>query len=220
MKALVLAAGRGERMRPLSDQTPKPLLQANKRSLIEHRLLALKAAGITDCVINISYKGEQIQQALGNGDQLGLKIIYSDEGEQALESAGGIIHALPLLGDKPFVVVNADIWTDFDFSTLPKQPDLSAFLILVDNPAHHLAGDFSIDNNGIINRDGDKKFTFSGIGVYHPRLFKRYTPGVRSLLPVLLDAMQEGQVGGRYYQGRWLDIGTPERLNALRNMLE
>jgi MurNAc alpha-1-phosphate uridylyltransferase len=219
MKAMVLAAGRGERMRPLTDDTPKPLLKAGGASLIEHRLKALADAGIRDCVINLAYRGRQIRETLGDGARLGLNLRYSDEGNRPVETAGGIIQALPLLGEAPFILVNADIWTDFDFSTLPDAPAGLAHLVLVNNPGHHRAGDFAL-NNGRVSAEGTPMLTYSGIGVYRPELFKGLAPGVRPLLPLLLDAIHRDRVGGLHYTGYWRDIGTPERLAELDRYLQ
>lgn len=214
MKAFILAAGRGERMRPLTDTTPKPLLPVAGRALIEHHLLALAAADIRDIVINTAWLGERIQATLGDGARFGVRIRYSHEPEGALETAGGIINALPLLGDEPFVVVNADIWTDYDFSRLPPAPDGLAHLVLVDNPPQHPHGDFALQAGRVLER-GDRQLTYSGIGVYQPHLFEGLQPGVRPLAPLLREAMAQGQVSGEHYSGRWFDIGTPERLRQL-----
>ena len=215
MKAMILAAGRGERMRPLTDSTPKPLLKVAGKALIEYHILALAKAGIQELVINTAWLAEQIQTTLGDGSQYAVKIQYSDEGEQALETAGGIIKALPLLGDKPFVVVNGDIWCDYDFANLPAQPKELAHLIMVDNQPHHLQGDFSLQKSGHLSAEGEDKLTFSCIGLYHPDLFANLETTVQPLAPLLRDAMQQEKVTGEYYQGEWLDIGTPERLSEL-----
>lgn len=215
MKAMILAAGRGERMRPLTDSTPKPLLKVAGKALIEYHILALAKAGIKELVINTAWLSEQIKTTLGDGSQYAVRIQYSDEGAQALETAGGIIKALPLLGNEPFVVVNGDIWCDYDFMSLPAQPDGLAHLIMVDNPLHHPLGDFSLQANGYLSAEGENKLTFSGIGLYHPRLFENLEATVQPLAPLLRDAMQQEKVTGEYYQGEWLDIGTPERFSEL-----
>lgn len=214
MKAMILAAGRGERMRPLTDTTPKPLLKIADKSLIEYHILALKKAGINELVINIAWLGEQIKIALGDGENYGVQIHYSDEGEQALETAGGIIKALPLLGDDDFIVVNGDIWCDYDFSRLPTKPQGMAHLVMVDNPQHHPQGDFAL-HNALLSTEGENKLTFSGIGLYRAALFENLAATVQPLAPLLRTAMQQGKVSGEYFQGQWLDIGTPERLAEL-----
>ena len=219
VKAFILAAGRGERMRPLTDNIPKPLLKTGGKTLIEHRLLALKKAGISECIINVAYLGEQIQQLLGTGEQWGMNIKYSDEGSHALESGGGIINALALIGNDPFIVVNADIWTDFDFCTLPKAPPKLAQLILVDNPEHNPKGDFTL-KNGTVSADGDNMLTYSGIAVFRPELFKHFPPGSQPLRPILISAMQSNNINGQHFEGIWRDIGTPKRLQDLQKMLQ
>jgi MurNAc alpha-1-phosphate uridylyltransferase len=214
MKAMILAAGRGERMRPLTDDIPKPLLQIGHKSLIEYRLESLRDAGISDCVINLSYRAQQIREYLGDGKRWNLKIQYSHEGEQPLESAGGIIQALPLLGNEPFILLNADIWTDFNLSLLPVKQKSLAHLVMVDNPEHNPAGDFSL-HQGMLGNNGRSMLTYSGIGIYHPLLFSGYAPGKRPLKPILVNAIEQKQVSGEYYSGNWSDIGTPERLAQL-----
>ncbi len=223
MKAILLAAGRGERMRPLTDHTHKALLKAGKHRLIEYHLLALKQAGIEQCLINTAYLSQQIQDTLGDGSRYGLSIQYSDESQQALETAGGIINALPLLGSAPFLVVNADIWTDYPFAQLvakaQRKVDYWAHLVLVNNPEHHPAGDFSLKNDKLSRADTDK-LTYSGIGVYTEKLFTDFAPGKRPLLPVLLNAIKAGQLSGEHYTGQWMDIGTPSRLEQLDRHLQ
>lgn len=214
MKAMILAAGRGERMRPLTDHTPKPLLKAGGKPLIMHTIEQLVSAGITGLVINHAHLGAQIEDALGNGSAWGAEIQYSPEAE-ALETAGGIIHALPLLGDQPFLTVNGDIATDFAFAGLSQIPLKLAHLILVNNPEHNPGGDFVLTETGLIKAGGGAKLTFSGIGLYRPEFFQGQTPGKRKLLPLLLAAMAENQVTGELYNGFWLDVGTPERLQQL-----
>ena len=214
MKAMLLAAGRGERMRPLTDDTPKSLLRIGGQTLIERHLHALAQAGIRELVINHAHLGEQLVAAIGNGSAYGVEVVYSPEPPGALETGGGIFHALPLLGVAPFLVVNADIWTDFPFATLPAQPDGLAHLVLVDNPEHHSAGDFSLTDNRV-SRRGPVMLTFGGIGVYRPELFAGCHPGPFPLAPVLRQAMDAEQVSGEYYPGTWFDIGTPQRLEAV-----
>jgi MurNAc alpha-1-phosphate uridylyltransferase len=210
---MILAAGRGERMRPLTDSTPKPLLPLAGRPLIEYHLWALAAAGVREVVINHAHLGHRLEDALGDGSRWGLAIAWSPEGE-ALETGGGIFRALPLLGEAPFIVVNGDVWTDFDFSGLPAEPAGLAHLVLVDNPAHHPAGDFVLDR-GRVREGGGPRLTFSGIGVYRPALFAGCAPGRFPLGPLLRAAMPRDEVGGEHYRGRWVDVGTPERLAAL-----
>lgn len=218
MHAMILAAGRGERMRPLTDTRPKPLLIAGGKALIEHHIEHLAAADFTELVINHAHLGEQIEAALGDGSRWNINIHYSPEGT-ALETGGGIQRALPLLGPGPFLVINGDVWTDYDFSTLPllNANDL-AHLVLVDNPEHHPEGDFALDVNG--NRLLDQKaLTFSGIGIYRPELFAGKGPGAFPLAPLLRQAMAADRVSGEHHQGRWMDIGTPERLAQLDALL-
>ncbi|VAW86837.1 Glucose-1-phosphate thymidylyltransferase [hydrothermal vent metagenome] len=218
MKAMILAAGRGERMRPLTDVTPKPLLKVGGDYLIAYQLRSLVAVGITEIVINHAWLGEQLEQALGDGRQYGAQIRYSAEGAMGLETAGGIKHALPLLGDMPFVVVNGDVWSDFSFASLPKVPAGLAHLVLVDNPLFHPEGDFSLQR-GQVRCDGERKLTFSGIGVYRAELFESMSEGRSPLAPLLRSAMVTGVVSGEYYGGRWVDVGTPARLKALDHEL-
>jgi len=215
MKAMILAAGRGERMRPLTDHTPKPLLEAGGKPLIVHTINQLVAAGFTELVINHAHLGRQIEDALGCGWQFGANIRYSPEGEQALETAGGIINALPLLGDGAFLVVNGDIATDFPFASLHGLPVDRAHLVLVSNPPHHPDGDFALDGSGLVLANGAEKFTFSGIGLYRPELFDGVEPGIKKLAPILLQAIANKQVTGQLHGGFWMDIGTPERLQEL-----
>ena len=218
MKAMILAAGRGERMRPLTDSTPKPLLRIGGQTLIEHHVYALSQAGITGLVINHAWLGEQIVKALGDGSAYGVEIVYSPEAGAALETGGGIFNALPLLGSGPFVVVNADIWTGFPFAGLPPEPDGLAHLVMVDNPEHHKQGDFSLSADRL-SQNGPAMLTFSGIGVYRPELFAECTAGAFPLGPVLRRAMDAGQVSGEYFTGSWFDIGTPERLDEVNRIV-
>lgn len=211
---MILAAGRGERMRPLTDHTPKPLLPAAGKALIEHTIEQLVEAGFNDIIINHAHLGQQIEQQLGNGSALGARIQYSPEAA-ALETAGGIINALPLLGDEVFLVVNGDIATDFPFAELKNQSVDLAHLVLVQNPEHHPQGDFGLDSSGLINDIGSEKFTFSGIGLYHPNLFKKTSAGIRKLAPLLRQAITNHQVSGQLHTGFWMDIGTPQRLQEL-----
>jgi len=219
MKAMILAAGRGERLRPLTDKTPKPLLQVGELRLIEYHLLALKQAGIEDIVINLAWLGDQIESYLGDGSRYGVQTVYSYETEQALETGGGIYKALPLLKDEsdtdaPFIVTNADIWTDYAYQNLPEKLNTLAHLVMVDNPSQHPDGDFSLDE-GLLSAAGEQHLTFSGIGLYSPALFAETTEAIFPLAPLLRTAMGEGLVSGEHYQGQWFDIGTPERLQSL-----
>ena len=212
MRALILAAGRGERMRPLTDTTPKPLLQVGGMRLIEWHLQSLARAGVHEVVINTSHLAEQFPAALGDGSRWGLRIAYSYEGAEPLETGGGMLRALPLLGAEPFIAVNGDIWTDFDFSTLPQNPNSLAHLVLVDNPAHNPHGDFALENDFL--RD-ERCLTFAGIGVYRSELLGGRTPGKFPLAPILRAAMRDGKIGGEHFRGAWCDIGTPQRLAEL-----
>jgi len=220
MYAMILAAGRGERMRPLTDHTPKPLLRAGGKPLIVHHIERLAAAGLRDIVINHAHLGGQIEAALGDGSVFGVHIRYSPEG-QALETGGGIFRALPLLGPDPFLVVNGDVWTDIDFATLSLGAGDLAHLVLVGNPPHHPKGDFALRNERVLAEtlDGAPRLTFSGIGVYRPELFAGCTPGAFPLAPLLRTAMARGLVAGTHHRGTWIDIGTPERLAELDRML-
>ena len=221
MKAMILAAGRGERMRPLTDHTPKPLLQVGGKPLIVWHLERLSDAGFRDIIINHAHLGSQIEGALGNGQRWGLSIRYSAE-MIALETAGGIANALPLLGEHPFLVVNSDVFTDVDFSKLKSalHKDKLAHLILVDNPPQHPDGDFSLDNDQLA-LDGVRRLTFSGIAVYHPALFADVEQGhAAKLAPLLRQAISQGLASAEHYQGKWYDIGTPERLHHLNQELE
>ena len=218
MKAMILAAGRGERMRPLTDDTPKSLLRIGGQTLIEHHIHTLSQAGIAELVINHAHLGEQIVKALGDGDAYGVSIRYSPETPAALETGGGIYNALPLLGDAPFIVMNADIWTDYRFDNLPQAPAGLAHLVMVDNPEHHPGGDFSL-SNGQLSQQGPCMLTFSGIGVYRPELFADCTPGAFPLGPLLRAAMDREEVSGEQYTGRWFDIGTPGRLDAVNDVV-
>jgi N-acetyl-alpha-D-muramate 1-phosphate uridylyltransferase len=214
---MLLAAGRGERMRPLTDTTPKALLPVGGKPLIVWHIERLQRAGFDEIVINLAHLGGNISAALGDGSDFNVNIVYSDEG-QALETAGGIAFALPLLGDAPFVVVNADVYCDFDFSTL-RPPDQLAHLVLVRNPPHHRHGDFALAR-GKVETAGSELLTFSGIGVYRPQLFAHIERGAKApLAPILRVAIAQERVTGERYAGVWMDVGTPERLKKLDAML-
>ncbi|MGD8885631.1 MAG: nucleotidyltransferase family protein [Gammaproteobacteria bacterium] len=213
MKAMILAAGRGERLRPITDNIPKPLVKVRGKPLLQYHIEALVAAGFTELVINHAWHGEKIEAAMGDGSQFGATIQYSPEG-QALETGGGIFKALPLLGDEPFLVVNGDVFTDFPFAELADQPSKLAHLVLIRNPPHNQKGDFALQNN-VVLREGDARYTFSGIGVYSSGFFEGCEPGKFPLAPLLYAAIDQGQVTGQLYQGVWEDVGTVERLEML-----
>ena len=227
MKALILAAGLGERMRPLTNATPKPLLHTGGKPLIVWHLEKLAALGVRDVVINTSWLAEQFPQTLGNGALWGLHLHYIYEGPTPLETGGGMWNALSLLGDKPFLMVNGDIWTDYDFARLPHESKGEAHLVLVDNPPQHPHGDFALRGDGRIDSDGSNKLTFAGIGIYRPSLFDGWrgivgtapgadeTPPRFKLAPLLRSAMANGRVTGERHPGRWTDVGTPQRLQQL-----
>ena len=217
--AMILAAGRGERMRPLTDTLPKPLLEAGGHALIAYHVEALRRAGFRRLVINHAWLGDKIVAAVNALDNGNLEILFSDEGDSALETGGGIFKALPLLGQQPFVVVNADIWCDYPLSGLPGTLSGLAHLVMVDNPPQHSQGDFAMRNGKLLER-GNNRYTFSGIGVYRAELFNGCEQGAFPLAPLLRKAMQEGSVSGEYYSGNWFDIGTPERLKELDAWLE
>lgn len=214
-RAMLLAAGRGERMRPLTDLVPKPLLCVRNTPLIALHLEKLASAGVVEVVINIAWLGGQIRAALGEGERWGLRIRYSDEGDEALETGGGIFKALPWLGSAPFLVVNADIYTDFDFSTLRIAADALAQLALVSNPPQHPNGDFAL-SDGLIDLQGSPRWTYTGIGLYRPELFDGCSAGKFPLLPVLRRAIDARRLHGQIHRGHWSDVGTPERLAALQ----
>jgi MurNAc alpha-1-phosphate uridylyltransferase len=215
MKAMVLAAGRGERLRPLTDTVPKPLVQVAGKPLIAWHLTALARAGVREVVVNLSWLGEQLRAALGDGRSFGVAIRYSEEGPVPLETGGGIFRALPLLGSEPFLVVNGDIWTDLPFGSLTLAPDALAHLALVPNPPHHPRGDFGLEPPGlVVARDSDR-FTYCGVGLYRPEFFDGCQPGRFPLLPLLNRAIAARRLHGELYRGRWSDVGTVARLTEL-----
>lgn len=219
MKAMILAAGKGERMRPLTLTTPKPLVKAGGVPLIEYHLRALHEAGIREVVINHAWLGQQIEDHLGDGQRFGLDIAYSPEGEP-LETGGGIFRALPLLGDKPFVVVNGDIWTDYDFKALCTPVAGLAHLVMINNPAHNPGGDFALVDGQVRDfADAVSRLTYSGMAILHPKLFAGCQSGAFKLAPLLRAAMEQGQVTGEHYNGRWIDVGTHERLAEVERLL-
>jgi MurNAc alpha-1-phosphate uridylyltransferase len=226
MKALILAAGLGERMRPLTNTTPKPLLIAGGKPLILWHLEKLAAIGVRDVVVNTSWLADQFPQQLGDGSRWDLRLHYSYEGATPLETGGGMCNALTLLGDGPFLALNGDIWTDYDFGRLPREPRGDAHLVLVDNPPQHPHGDFAL-HDGLVASDGEPRLTFAGIGLYRPALFDGWrdiignAPGVDELpprfklAPLLRAAMARGAATGEHHRGRWTDVGTPARLAQL-----
>ncbi|EPC02277.1 hypothetical protein L861_16340 [Litchfieldella anticariensis FP35 = DSM 16096] len=219
MKAMILAAGLGTRMRPLTDHCPKPLLPVAGKPLIVHHLERLSKAGIHEVVINVSYRAEQIIDALEDGHQHGVSIAWSREASP-LETGGGIRHALPLLGEAPFLLINGDIWCDADLSDLPTLNNDLAHLWLVDNPAHHPEGDFHLDDGGRVQTVGTPRLTFAGLSLLDPALVAGQMPGAFALAPLLCDAMIAGRVGGHHHRGHWIDVGTPERLRQLDTWLK
>ncbi len=219
MRAMILAAGRGARMRSLTRDRPKPLLTVAGRPLIEWQIERLRSAGYSDLVINTGWHGEALHSAIGDGRRLGVSVRWSDEGWPALETAGGIRRALPLLGPDPFLVVNADLWCDFDLGQLKTlEPDADAHLVLVDNPPHHPDGDFALDGHRV-SATGAPKRTYSGIGVFRPALFEVLPEGALPLRPVLDAAIAADRVTGEHHDGTWMDIGSPERLAELDGMV-
>ncbi len=214
---MILAAGRGERLRPLTDTTPKPLIEIGGETLIERHLRALAGAGFSEVVINVAHLGALIEQRLGDGARYGLSLQYSREPDGALETAGGIAAALPLLGEEAFVVVNADVWTDYDFSRLAA-PRATAHLVLVDNPPFHPEGDFSLLEGGIA-RLARNTHTYSGIGVYTPGVFAGLQAGRARLAPLLFELCRRQALSGEVYGGRWYDIGTRDRLEQVRQAI-
>ncbi len=221
MKAMILAAGRGERLRPLTDTTPKPLLYAGKYRLIEYTIMSLVKAGITDIVINYAHLGEQFPEALGNGSKYGASIQFSPESEGGLETAGGIINALPLLGNEPFLVVNGDIWTDYPFADLVEKElsaDQSCHLVLVMNPEHNPNGDFGL-RSGLVTEQTERRYTFSGIAIYRPEMFQGQPATKQPLKPYLVKAIENNAASGEFYFDNWFDIGTEQRLNQLTERL-
>ena len=226
MKALIFAAGLGERMRPLTDRTPKPLLPVAGKPLVEWHLEKLAACGIEHVVINTSWLAGQFPATLGDGSRWGLRIRYSYEGAKPLETGGGMLHALPLLGDAPFLLVNGDVWTDYDFARLPREPRGLAHLVMVDRPPQATHGDFALDDEGFVRSDGENRLTYAGLGVYRPRLLDGWrehaidagageTPPRFRLAPILRAHMAADRITGEHHRGRWTDVGTPQRLAQL-----
>lgn len=219
MKAMILAAGKGERMRPLTLHTPKPLVPVAGVPLIEYHLRGLAAAGFDEVVINHAWLGQQIEDHLGDGSRWGLRIAYSAETEP-LETGGGIFKALPLLGEQPFVLINGDVWTDYDLARLRRPLAGLAHLVLVDNPEHHAQGDFSLAQDRVSDAsEAGVRLTFSGLSVLHPALFDGCQAGAFKLAPLLRQAMAQGQVSGEHHPGQWIDVGTLERLAQVERVL-
>jgi len=218
MKAFILAAGRGERMRPLTDHTPKPLLMVRGKPLIEWHLEKLSVAGVREVVVNLGWLGERLRAAVGDGSRFDLRITYSEEGWPALETGGGLHRALPHLGDAPFLLVNGDVFTDLPFAPLLARGlagEALAHLVLVPNPAQHPRGDFALVDGQVA--DAEPRLTYSGIAVLHPQLFAGCAAGSFPLAPLLQRAMVAGRVSGERHEGLWSDVGTPERLQALQS---
>lgn len=217
MKAVVLAAGKGERLRPLTDTIPKPLIEVRGKSLIVHHLERLRDAGFTQLHVNTSWLAESIQTALGDGSRYGVHIHFSYEGPEPLETGGGLFRMLPALGREPFLVVNGDVFTDFPFETLKHKlkPDFLAHLVMVANPAHHPKGDFHLSPAGHLRVEGEPKLTYSGIGVYKAEFFKDCRAGKFPLLPWFKQAMMQEALSGEVYLGLWSDVGTLESLKAI-----
>lgn len=225
--ALIFAAGLGERMRPLTDRTPKPLLEVRDKPLVAWHLEKLAAIGVHYVVINTSHLAEQFPEVLGDGSRWGLRIRYAYEGPVPLETGGGMLNALPLLGPEPFIAINGDIWTDADFTQLPAEPRGVAHLMLVNNPDHHPKGDFALDQQDVVHNDGDARLTFSGVGVYRRQLLDNWRdvigdtaeenakPPRFKIAPLLRSAINQGAITGTHYHGIWTDVGTPKRLAAL-----
>ncbi len=223
MDAMLLSAGAGRRMLPLTLNTPKPLLRVGDKCLIEHHLARLKVASISSVVINTSYASEKFIQTLGNGSSYGMKISYSHESETPLETGGGVLKALPLLESDPFLVVSADIWTDFPFEMLNLPNDVDGNLLLVDNPIHNSRGDYGLQAGRVQNLDASKSmrsFTYSGISILRKSLFQQERGKTFPLRKIFSDCIKAGQLAGIYYQCTWFDIGTPDRLNSLNQWLQ
>jgi N-acetyl-alpha-D-muramate 1-phosphate uridylyltransferase len=215
MRAMILAAGRGERMRPLTDRMPKPLLAVAGKPLLQYHIDTLVAAGIHDFVINLAWKGAMIRDALGDGRSVGARLIYSDEGEEALETGGGVFKALPLLGDEPFIVVSGDVWTDFPLGRLVNvlQPEDLAHFVVVPNPDFHTRGDFALTKGRFVPEG--PRFTYANIGVFRPEFFAGCKPGKFALAPLMFEWIARDRVSGELYEGRWRNVGTPEQLEQL-----
>lgn len=219
MKAMLLAAGRGERMRPLTDETPKPLLRAGGKPLLQYHIEALVAAGVTDIVVNVAWQSKKLRDWLGDGSRFAARVTVSDEGDTALETGGGVFRALPLLGAEPFWLVNGDVYIDYKFAPPRLAAADFAHLLLVPNPEHNVAGDFALAGDRVSNK-GSHMYTYSGVAVLHPRLFAGQRDGAFPLAPLLRAAADNGQLGGELVNSYWCDVGTPERLAALDQHLQ
>lgn len=220
MKAMILAAGKGQRMLPLTQHCPKPLLTVGNTTLIEKNIHALKQAGVSEIIINIHYHGHQISDRLGNGERYGIPIRYSDESQQLLGTGGGIHHALPLLGDEPFIVIGSDIWTDYPLKNLTSKNVSHAHLILVPNPSFHPCGDFSLNDSGKVTTPSSPTVTFASIGVFHPQLFANSPSQQYELSNVLNPAINDQLVTGEIYNNTWWNVGTPELLHQLNQSIK
>ncbi len=215
MRAMILAAGRGERLRPITDDLPKALVEVRGKSVLEWHLERVSAAGIGHVVINLGWHGEQIVERVGSGERYGIDIAYSDEGDQVLETGGGIHKALPLLGDEPFLVVNSDIFTDMPVPDVQLRKEHLGHLVTVPKPGYLDHGDFNIEA-GLIRRTENPRYTYAGFAIYRPELFADCVAGRFSVVPLMFAAADAGRLSGSVYEGRWADIGTPERLAALQ----
>lgn len=218
MKAMILAAGRGQRLRPLSDNLPKPLFPLAGKPLVVWHLERLAGAGVTEVVINVSWLGQKLMEHVGDGSRFGISVQYSDEGDSALETGGGIFRALPLLGDDHFLVVNGDVFTDFPISRLAPAREMLAHLVLVPNPPHNPGGDFALQGEQVVEQG--ERYTFSGLGTYHPDLFQECRPGKFPLAPLLRRAIAAGKVSGELWRGTWHDLGTVARWRAAERALQ
>lgn len=216
MKAMILSAGQGSRLKPLTNHTPKVMIEVAGKPLICHHIEKLKACGIDDIVINLAHLGDKIKTHLGDGKQWGVSLHYSQEPTGGLETGGGLKQALPLLGDQSFIAINGDIYTDYDYSKLPSLTDQLAHLVLIPNPAHNPTGDFSLSEQGRVTDKHKEDYTFSGIALYHPKLLSSASEGKYSIVPLLNQAITNNLVSGEVYQGHWHDIGTSERLDTAR----
>jgi len=219
MKAMLLAAGRGTRLKPLTDQTPKPLLPVGPHCLIEYNLIALKHAGVEDVIINVCHHAKQIMEKLGDGKKYGLRIQYSYEKDKALGTGGGVFQALKLLGSEPFLLISSDVWSQYSFGESMLDADGELHLVLVENPIFHPKGDYALSNNGKVTMQG-RKLTFSGIAKVNPRIFKGCEPGSFSISPLFNKAVERGEVSGEIYRGSWFNVGTIEELTRLKKTLK
>ncbi len=218
MRAMILAAGRGERLQPLTDEIPKPLIEVGGRTLLERHLDNVRSAGIKTVVINLGWLGDMIVERVGSGTQYGLEVVYSQEGDDILETGGGIHKALPMLGSQPFLVVNADIYTDMPVPEISLEDSCLGHLVMVPTPDYRECGDFNIDG-GLIRNDANATYTFSGVAIYRPEFFAGCEAGRFSIAPMLREAADRGQLSASLYEGLWADAGTPDRLEALKASL-